>query len=256
MLIERAASMRKLTIVLIILLLSLLAACGQSENTDNETSGEPDTATPIEADLNVPEQADKNESITFTVTVTQDGEAVSDASEVAFEIWEDGNEGESEMIEADNDGDGQYTVEKSFDQDGVYHVQSHVTARTMHTMPVKEITVGNPENAGESNGESHSHSQVAIDFQQPDTISAGSEASFTVDVLNEETPLEEGSVTLEIQQEDVDQHNWVDLTENAAGSYEGTTTFDNSGSYQITVHVEKEDVGIHEHENFTVEVAD
>ncbi|ALX50357.1 FixH family protein [Lentibacillus amyloliquefaciens] len=137
--------MRKITIIFLIVLTGFLAACGQSGDTDNNTSAEPDTSVPIEADLEVAEQAEKDEKVTFTVTVTQDGEAVSDASEVEFEIWEDGNKEESEMIEADNAGDGAYTVEKTFDTDAVYHVQSHVTARTMHTMPVKKIAIGSAE---------------------------------------------------------------------------------------------------------------
>lgn len=142
--------MRKITIIFLIVLTGFLAACGQSGDTDNNTSAEPDTSVPIEADLEVAEQAEKDEKVTFTVTVTQDGEAVSDASEVEFEIWEDGNKEESEMIEADNAGDGAYTVEKTFDTDAVYHVQSHVTARTMHTMPVKKIAIGSAEIDSES----------------------------------------------------------------------------------------------------------
>src|SRR5699024_6958340 len=137
--------MRKSMVRILIAILSLLAACGPSGDAQSESSSnEPGTATPIEADLEVPEQADKGDSVTFTVTVTQDGDPISDASEVEFEIWQDGNKDASEMIAAENTGDGQYTVEKTFDTDAVYHVQSHVTARSMHTMPVKEITIGSP----------------------------------------------------------------------------------------------------------------
>ncbi|SFD96471.1 YtkA-like [Lentibacillus persicus] len=149
--------MRKIMIAVLILLISILAACGQNEETGNDTT-ETDTTIPIEADLEVAEQAEKDEEVTFTVTVTQDGETISDANEVTFEIWEDGNKEESEMIEADNAGDGKYTVEKSFDTDAVYHVQSHVTARTMHTMPVKQIAIGGAEAETQSSEDKQSES--------------------------------------------------------------------------------------------------
>ncbi|SFA88645.1 YtkA-like [Lentibacillus halodurans] len=251
--------MRKLTMICFIMIIALLGACGQTENTDHETSDEPDTAKPIEADLEVPEQGKKNEPVTFTVTVTQDGEAVSDASEVEFEIWQDGNKDESEMIEADNANDGQYTIEKTFTAEGVYHVQSHVTARSMHTMPVKEITVGNAEaavqtNKGSEGEESHSHSHASIDLQQPDTITAGSETPYAVQVLHQNEPLENASVTLETWRKNDNKHEWTDLNEDTAGTYEGSVTFTESGTYHINVHVEKEE--IHKHEEFTAEVAD
>lgn len=44
---------------------------------------------------------------------------------------------ESSLIEAKNNNDGTYDAETTFEHDGVFTVQVHVTARGLHTMPKK-----------------------------------------------------------------------------------------------------------------------
>lgn len=133
--------MKKIMIILVAVVVLILTACGQSD--DNSNGSSDDVVQSIKADLKVPKQAEKGETLTLAVTVTQDGKQVEDADEVKFEIWKDGMKNGSEMIKANHTGDGKYTVEKTFNKKGIFHVQSHVTARQMHTMPKKEINVGN-----------------------------------------------------------------------------------------------------------------
>ncbi|MBP1947954.1 FixH family protein [Virgibacillus litoralis] len=244
--------MKKMMTLLFIII--VLAACGQSEDTENGTTDNAVKA--IEANLEVPEKGDKNQDITFSVTVTQDSKPVEDASEVEFEIWKDGLKDDSEMIKAKHTGDGKYTIEKSFKEDGLYHVQSHVTARTMHTMPKKEITIGDPKasttTSENQKEDDQNHTHLSIDLQQPDTIKATEEAEFTVKVLKEEELLEKASVTLEIWQENKENHEWNDMSETSSGTYQSTATFNDSGIYNVNVHVKKED--IHDHKEFTADV--
>ena len=61
-------------------------------------------------------------------------------------------------IESVNEKDGLYTAETTFDHDGLFHIQVHVTARGFHTMPIKEVTVGDggqyeEEHESEGHGE-------------------------------------------------------------------------------------------------------
>ena len=79
----------------------------------------------------------------MAAVVTQGDEKVEDADEVVFEVWEEGKKDDSVKIESTNEKDGLYTAETTFDHDGLFHVQVHVTARGLHTMPIKEVTVGN-----------------------------------------------------------------------------------------------------------------
>ncbi|MFC4557501.1 FixH family protein [Virgibacillus kekensis] len=129
-------------VILLLIMAAFLAGCGEEEDSNASNN---ETVSAINAELKVPDKAELNAPQTFTVTVTQDGEPVEDADEVEFEIWKDGMKDDSEMIAAEHTGDGKYTVEKKFEEAGVYHVQSHVSARAMHTMPKQEITVGNPQ---------------------------------------------------------------------------------------------------------------
>lgn len=245
--------MKKMMTLLFIII--VLAACGQSEDTDKGASD--DVVKAIDAKLEVPEKADKEQDVTFSVTVTQDNKPVEDASEVEFEIWKDGLKDESEMIAAEHNGGGKYTVQKSFGEDGVYHVQSHVTARTMHTMPKAEISIGDVKantKADKNKKEADkSHSHLSINLQQPEKVIAGKESTFTVEVLQEEEKvLEKASVTLEIWQKNNENREWIDMSETSSGTYETTTTFKNSGTYIVNVHVKKEE--IHSHKEFTAEV--
>ncbi|OLN23814.1 hypothetical protein BTO30_02385 [Domibacillus antri] len=131
--------MKKWMAVLFMMLVFVLAACGE-EKVNEET---PAKLEPIEAKLTVPETAALNEKVTISTTVRQNGEAVDDADEVKYEIWKDGAKEEGEMIEAEAKGDGVYSIQKAFDEEAVYYVQVHVTARGLHTMPKSPVAVGN-----------------------------------------------------------------------------------------------------------------
>ncbi|PLR67526.1 MULTISPECIES: FixH family protein [Bacillaceae] len=96
----------------------------------------------VNADIQLPSEISKNEEETFAVAVTQGKEAVEDASGVEFEIWKAKSKEDSEMIKAVHKGKGVYEINKTFNEDGVYFVQTHVTARDLHVMPKKEFIVG------------------------------------------------------------------------------------------------------------------
>lgn len=115
----------------------VLSACGKS----NDSTSDTDMIKPIDAALEVPEKADVNETVKISVTVTQDAEAVDNAEEVQFEVWKDGAKSTSKMIASDHGKDGVYTAKKNFKENGIYYVQSHVTARSMHTIPKTKITI-------------------------------------------------------------------------------------------------------------------
>ncbi|MNE77228.1 hypothetical protein D3C80_1735270 [compost metagenome] len=75
-----------------------------------------------------------DEKVSFEAKVTQDGSNVDNAQEVTFEIWKDGSDKHSKITVA-SAGDGKYVMLKSFSEAGSYHVISHVTADSQHSMP-------------------------------------------------------------------------------------------------------------------------
>lgn len=104
-----------------------------------------------------PEAVEPEESVLFEAMVTYGNKPVIDADEVKFEIWHAENGDNREVIEVEHAGDGLYTLEKSFVEEGTYYVYAHVTAEGMHAMPKKEFVIGKPS---ENNAEEHSSSTI------------------------------------------------------------------------------------------------
>ncbi|WP_347551912.1 FixH family protein [Pseudalkalibacillus hwajinpoensis] len=230
----------------------VLAACGQENvnNSENDTTGE-ETVETLDVTLDTPETADAGEALTFTATVTQGDEKVNDAEEVMFEVWEEGAKDDSEMIEASNDGEGVYSIKKTFESGGTYFVQSHVTARNLHTMPKNEIAITAEDKATgeEDSGQEHAHaheSDVSIHLMKPDEIKTNEDINLMVHLQKGDAALTGAAVRFEISKEGEEKAEWVDTKEMKDGEYEGTTSFGEDGDYSVTIHVEN-DEGLHEH---------
>ncbi|ERG65850.1 FixH family protein [Exiguobacterium chiriqhucha] len=232
--------------------LFVLGACGTDEATKSAETAP--SMEPVEAELNVPATADKDEAVTLAVRVTQDGKAVDDADEIKFEVWKNGAKEASETTEAALTEDGVYEAETTFSDEAVYTVQVHVTARSMHTMPTTNVTVGHPETAAEAEAEEDHHNHAGADIVLDPTQAVAKEVqSFTVNVEIEHEALTGADVQLEVFKDGADKHDWVKLDETEGGSYAGEHTFPEAGTYNVQVHVTKGH-DIHEHIMETVEV--
>ncbi|MNV46645.1 hypothetical protein D3C71_1384850 [compost metagenome] len=97
---------------------------------------------PIKVELHwSPEEVVVNQKVTFEAVVTQDNLAVDDAKEVLFEIASKDNSEQKIELKGKLVGDGIYQAEGTLAKEGQYIVTSHVTARTQHSMPNKELSV-------------------------------------------------------------------------------------------------------------------
>ena len=120
----------------------LLGACGSEQSA---SSGAGDPIQEVMVEFNTEQQAEPAEDIVLSITLTQGDQAVEDADEVVYEVWESGDRNNSEMIPAEHTEDGVYEAETSFEEEGLYYMQAHATARSLHVMPKQEITVGHPD---------------------------------------------------------------------------------------------------------------
>lgn len=228
------------------------AACGNNEKKDDE-----EALQILEVKLEVAEQADAGDAVPFKALVTFGDEKVSDANDVQYEVWEEGNKDNSEMIEAKNEGDGVYTAEKVFEHDGVYVVQVHVTARDQHNMPKTAITIG--EGASHDGGHDHGDHEHGADgfsmhFMEPKDPKAGEDTELMVHLQNGDAPLEKAQVRFEIwSNNQEDKREWVNATESKPGEYIANHPFSEAETYQLQIHVENDD-GLHEHETHEIEV--
>lgn len=235
--------------------LLLLAGCGETkQNEEQEEAAVPEI---IAADLAVPEKAEVGEEVTLAVTVTQGEEAVEDANEVKFEIWMEGAKDSSELVVANHTENGKYEAAYTFLENGVFNVQSHVTARDMHTMPTKKLQVGKVEaehegHAEGSGAEHHHDGDVSIHLQKPEHVRANEKTDLAVHVQDHNEPLLKAEVRLEIFQKGQNPA-WIKMTEGTNGEYKTDYSFPASGDYIVRIHVEN-DEGLHEHTEVEVTV--
>lgn len=235
----------------------LTAACGQSEENQEQDGENINSAEPIDVEIDMAEEAEADEEIEIGAFVTQGEETVTNANEVMFEIWKEGEKEESEEIIAEEPENEKYLIHHTFNEDGVYHVTAHVTARGMHSMPTEEITVGKAEQQEEEHDHDleesedahsghHHGSSVTAELQSPKEITAGENSVLSFQVAEEGERITEAKVRLEIWQKGDDTRAWVDAEEEKEGMYTASHTFENAGDHLIMVHIENEE-GLHEH---------
>ncbi|MBP1933166.1 FixH family protein [Ammoniphilus resinae] len=121
------------------ILLIGLTGCGNGEESTPQDPAAPPAPLTVEFQSS-PEPAIVDQPVTLQVTVTQGSEKVSDANDVQFEVWQEGQE-QHKMVPAENRGEGIYALEVAFSETGKHYVMYHVTARDMHSMSQREIDV-------------------------------------------------------------------------------------------------------------------
>ncbi|WHX50709.1 FixH family protein [Paenibacillus woosongensis] len=131
--------MKRWTIACLVLMIVILAGCSSAGSQTGMPDGIPEI---IDVQIqSEPEKLNPGEPARIQAKVTQGGEEVTDAKSVTFEVWLSGSD-THEMLEGTHAGNGVYSIDKTFEQDGVYNVIAHVTARDMHNMPRKQLIVG------------------------------------------------------------------------------------------------------------------
>jgi len=134
---------KRMLLLVTVLMLVVLAACGSDDADGEDLDGDMDEDLEmLDVDFDVPETAEVGETIEMEALVTYGDDPVTDPEEVDYEIWEMCDKDNSIHEEPTNNDDGTYTLEHSFEEDGVYEVFAHTTAHNLHTMPKKQITVG------------------------------------------------------------------------------------------------------------------
>lgn len=247
---------KKLKLLLIFVAATALVACGSGDSpnqaVENDQDGE---LLPLEVEILTESDAfEPGVAGEIQAKVWQGNENIDDADEVVFEIWKEGHEDESENFDGESVGEGIYSLTHTFEEDGLYYVIAHVTARDMHTMPKKEFIVGNVETLEHEHGDDDHSDQgngVSIHLVEPDTVVAGENAAWIVHLEQDGSPLTEAEVQLEYWKGE-DKHEYIDAMEGVDGEYTAELNFAESGEYEMTVHVVKGD--LHEHKEIVIDV--
>ncbi|GIM46225.1 hypothetical protein DNHGIG_17740 [Collibacillus ludicampi] len=114
-------------------------AWGCSSNT-TETASLDSSPLHVSFSTTPPSTVKVGDQVTITVTVSQNGKPVEDAKDVTFEVWKE-KQDQHEMIKANKNGDGVYSIPYTFRQEGTYFIMYHVTARDQHSMQKMELKV-------------------------------------------------------------------------------------------------------------------
>ena len=122
----------------------LLFGCGD-DNAEIDTLNNGEMPAEVLVEIQTAEQLAVGETFQLSAKVTQNDEAVNDADEVKFEVWESGLRDNGEMLEGKLSENGIYVVDYIFDHEGVYYMYAHTTARGLHVMPKQKLVVGNPD---------------------------------------------------------------------------------------------------------------
>ncbi|WP_432357910.1 FixH family protein [Sporosarcina sp. UB5] len=242
--------MKKLYIMLSLIIgLGVLAACGK--DVDDGSTVE---VLPFEVELTVTEQAEVGDTVKMEALVTYGDEKVVDADKVVYEVWEEGMKGDSIMIDAVNEKDGTYTAETSFDHDGLFHIQVHVDAKGYHSMPVKQVTIGEGAEYNDHDDD-HGHADGFVaHFVIPENAKTGEEVELITHVQIDEQPLVEADVRYQFLSEVLgNKPLWINAEETNQGEYVSAYSFEKAGTYTVIIHVQNAD-GLHEHEEYTFEV--
>lgn len=128
---------RLFTILMLTVIATVLMACGNKDD---------DELTMLEVEFEPQSTASVGDTVELKTIVTFGDEDVTDAEEMEFEYWigdgeEEPEERDATFVEAINNEDGTYSIDVTFEEPGEYWIYAHTTARDLHTMPKRSITV-------------------------------------------------------------------------------------------------------------------
>ncbi|MGP4042063.1 FixH family protein [Gracilibacillus sp. D59] len=252
--------MKKRFIIIILCTLALTACASQAEN--DEQQQEDVEVKGIHVEFELPKQAKVGESVLLQTTVTYgEDELVTDAEEMKFEYWKVDDEKNTVSVEATNHEDGTYSSEVKFEEPGTYEIYAHTTAKGLHTMPKKAITITGEQQENhdqesqkeEANAEHEHQQEFEIMLNPLGEITVNQELEITIKLAMDQQPYKNARVRYEIIPENSEKHDWIETEEINAGEYVNSYTFKKAGQAKMIVHV-TDDTGLHEHKEFQLEV--
>ncbi|AKP78572.1 hypothetical protein AS52_03611 [Priestia megaterium Q3] len=123
--------MKKLSMLLIILVIAVVGCSKGNDQRSKEVKGE----------IQVPQTIHSNKPVSIEVLVTQGDQKIENADAVQIQVEKEGYINQ-EMIDAKHEGNGAYSTDYTFKEDGDYTITAHVTIDGDMKMFTKKVTVG------------------------------------------------------------------------------------------------------------------
>ncbi|AEN88515.1 MULTISPECIES: FixH family protein [Priestia] len=123
--------MKKLSMLLIILVIAMVGCSKGNEQKSQEVKGE----------IEVPQTINANKTVSIETLVTQGDKKIKNADDVQIQVEKEGYINQK-MIPAKHQGNGTYSTDYTFKTDGKYTITAHVTIKGDMKMFTKKVTVG------------------------------------------------------------------------------------------------------------------
>jgi len=131
------AMKKNICMSLLLIFSLLLSACSLKQNVANLYKQE----APLESEIVIPESISVNKHETIKVILTQDGKKVEGADFVHFEIWKQDGSVKFDMEQAEEEGNGTYSLSKKFGSEGLYYIKVHASNDGSIIMPKKQFVI-------------------------------------------------------------------------------------------------------------------
>jgi hypothetical protein len=129
--IKKEIFMKKLSMLLLVLIIAVVGCSKGNEQKSQEVKGT----------IEVPQTIKANEKTSINVLVTQGDQKIENADAVQIQVEKEGYINQ-EMIDAKHQGNGAYSTDYTFKEDGEYTITAHVTIKGDMKMFTKKVTVG------------------------------------------------------------------------------------------------------------------
>ncbi|MEK5495759.1 FixH family protein [Bacillus sp. FSL M8-0077] len=118
-------------------LLMFLTACQLNPNTE-ELYEKPSV---IHVNTNIPSHISSPKEQAFRFVIKENSQPIRASSDIKISVWKYGDDRQT-PVKAKWEGEGVYTANYMFPEDGLYDIRLDVTVADQHIMPIKRITVG------------------------------------------------------------------------------------------------------------------
>jgi hypothetical protein len=132
-------NLQRIVLLGVILLLGVLSSGCTAKIAETDENGLPAHLT---VDLHLPKQLDLGSKSNFSVEVFKNNQPLEHAEQAEFIFWPEGNREAAVTVKATESSPGVYSASHSITMEGIYLVQSSISAKNEKVLPIKRFAVG------------------------------------------------------------------------------------------------------------------
>jgi hypothetical protein len=132
-------NLQRMKLLVVLLLIGVCLTGCTAKITETDESGLPPHLT---VEMHLPKQLEIGSKNNFSVEVFKNNQPLEHAELAEFIFWPEGNKEAAITVKATESSPGVYLVSHSITQEGIYLVQSRISAKNEKVLPIKRFAVG------------------------------------------------------------------------------------------------------------------